>query len=114
MTIQLSMMTMYSIQFGIRSIAYWKTHLYQLLESSATREKIVTVKLSLFQIRITYTLKEGLIQKKIDQNRWHIKAFAPGIGSYPIPRRVEKGTVLYELLFTQFIEAEKSGEIRLY
>lgn len=50
----------------------------------------------------------------IDQEKWYRRPHFPWIGFYPIPEKVENGSLLYISLINEFIESEKKGEISLF
>ncbi|TKI55429.1 hypothetical protein E8L90_08205 [Brevibacillus antibioticus] len=50
--------------------------------------------------------------KYVDENSWHMRYHFPWVGFYPLPTKVLKGTLLYNELIDNLIEAEKKRTIK--
>ncbi|WP_289140138.1 hypothetical protein [uncultured Brevibacillus sp.] len=50
--------------------------------------------------------------KYIHEDRWHRRFHAPWIGFYPPPKKVDKETPMFKNLIKDFVEAEKTKQIR--
>ncbi|MFS0555926.1 hypothetical protein [Brevibacillus sp. 179-C9.3 HS] len=49
--------------------------------------------------------------KYMNEKTWHRRYHFPWIGFYPIPQKIEKGTLVYESLINEFVEEEKNRRI---